>query len=128
MSAARFPGPRRTGRPPVPGIAVLLIRAIRLRGRIRLADPWIAVGVGIGDLLLCGILLLVAVGALFVEPTTREQETQAWHLAGRIYGCWFLGGLVLFPVLGTIRATVVHVTTMIVTPVALFLILVLLAA
>ncbi|MER6157276.1 hypothetical protein ABT147_17310 [Streptomyces sp. NPDC001868] len=81
-----------------------------------------------GDLILCGILFLVAVGALFVEPTTREQETEAWRLAGRIYGCWFLGGLVLLPVLGAVRATAVHLTTMIAAPVALFLVLVLLAA
>jgi hypothetical protein len=39
-----------------------------------------------------------------------------------------VGGLVLFPVLGMTRALVVHLTTMIVAPVALFLILVLLPA
>jgi hypothetical protein len=69
---------------------------------------------------LCCALLLVAVGALFVEPATRAEETAAWHLAGRIYGWWFLGGLVLFPVLGMTRALAVHLTTMIATPAALF--------
>ncbi|MFE7837905.1 hypothetical protein ACFU53_18220 [Streptomyces sp. NPDC057474] len=69
-----------------------------------------------------------AVGALFVEPTTREQENEAWHLAGRIYGYWLVGGLALFPVLGMTRTLVVHLTTMIVAPVALFALVMLSAA
>ncbi|MDX2914897.1 hypothetical protein PV517_40290 [Streptomyces griseiscabiei] len=111
---------RRTDRPPA--------RARRLRGRIRERDGRVAAGVGAVDVLVCGVLLLVAVGALFAEPTTREQETEAWHLAGRIYGWWFVGGLVLLPVLGAVRAAVVHLATMIAAPVALTLILVLLPA
>ncbi|MDX2522883.1 hypothetical protein ACSCB1_18960 [Streptomyces europaeiscabiei] len=94
----------------------------------RRADQRVAVVVGAGDLLLCCVLLLVAVGALFVEPTTREQETVAWHLAGRIYGYWLVGGLVLFPVLRMTRTLVVHLATMIVTPVVLFVLVVLSAA
>lgn len=91
----------------------------------RRADQRFAVVVGVGDLLLCCVLLLVAVGALFVEPTTREQETEAWHLAGRIYAYWLVGGLVLFPVLRMTRTLVVHLATMIVTPVVLFVLVVL---
>lgn len=105
-----------------------MIRAIRLRRRIRSADTRVAVGVGAGDLLLCCVLLLVAVGVWFVEPTTSEEETQAWHLAGRIYGYWLLSGLVLFPVLGMTRTLVVHLTAMIVAPVVLFALVMLSAA
>ncbi|MEU5200343.1 hypothetical protein AB0G86_40935 [Streptomyces scabiei] len=47
--------------------------------------------VGMGNVLLCCVLLLVAVGVLFVEPVTRAEETAAWHLAARIHGWWFLG-------------------------------------
>ncbi|MBD9727239.1 hypothetical protein [Streptomyces caniscabiei] len=71
------------------------------------------------------MLLLVAVGALFVEPTTRAEETEAGQLAARIYGCWFLGGLVLFPVSRMTRTWLVHLATMILTPVALFALVVL---
>ncbi|MEH0634304.1 hypothetical protein QBA35_13190 [Streptomyces bottropensis] len=53
------------------------------------------------------------------------EETAAWQLAGRIYGWWLLGGLVLFPVLGLTRALVVHLATMIATPPALFTLVVL---
>ncbi|MZD21190.1 hypothetical protein GTY82_28875 [Streptomyces sp. SID5476] len=93
--------------------------------QIRRADRRVAVGVGAGNVLLCCVLLLVAVGVLFVEPVTRAEETAAWQLAGRIYGWWLLGGLVLFPVLGLTRALVVHLATMIATPPALFTLVVL---
>ncbi|MBE1597909.1 MULTISPECIES: hypothetical protein [Streptomyces] len=71
------------------------------------------VGVGAGNVLLCCVLL------------TRAEETAAWQLAGRILGWWLLGGLALFPVLGLTRALVVHLTTMIATPPALFTLVVL---
>ncbi|MGW0842489.1 hypothetical protein ACWD26_20455 [Streptomyces sp. NPDC002787] len=105
-------------------------RAIRpsCRERLRRADQRVAVGVGAGDVLLCGVLLLMAVGALFVEPTTRAEETEAWHSAGRIYLYWLVGGLVLFPVLRLTRTLVVHLTAMIVTPVVLFALVMLSAA
>ncbi|WP_307835228.1 hypothetical protein [Streptomyces adelaidensis] len=99
--------------------------AIRLRRRARQADRPVAVGVGAGDLLLCGVLLLVAVGVLGFEPTTREEEADAWGLAGRIYGYWLAGGLVVFSVLGMVRSLLTHLVMMLVAPVALFLILVL---
>ncbi|QFQ98031.1 hypothetical protein F9278_19460 [Streptomyces phaeolivaceus] len=95
---------------------------------MRQVDGRGAVFVGGWDVVVCGVLLLVAVGALFFEPGTREEETEAWHLAGRTYGWWFVGGLVLFPVLGMIRTTVVHLVTMIAAPVAAALVLVLPAA
>ncbi|MDX3645477.1 hypothetical protein [Streptomyces sp. MB09-02B] len=91
-------------------------------------DRRVVVGVGVGNVLLCGVLLLVAVGALFVQPTTRAEETDAWQLAGRIYGCWLLGGLVLFPVLRMTRTWAVHLATMIVTPVVMFALVMLSAA
>ncbi|MFE7763112.1 hypothetical protein [Streptomyces sp. NPDC057438] len=89
--------------------------------------PVVGVVVGAVNVLLCCVLLLVAVGVLFVEPVTRAEETAAWHLAGRIYGWWFLGGLVLFPVLGMVRTSAVHLTTMIATPGVLFTLVVLAA-
>ena len=95
---------------------------IRSRGRV---DRRVAVGVGAGNVVLCCVLLLVAIGALFVEPTTRAEETEAGQLAARLYGCWFLGGLVLFPVLRMTRTWLVHLATMIVTPVVLFALVVL---
>ncbi|MFF9776145.1 hypothetical protein ACF1HJ_21100 [Streptomyces sp. NPDC013978] len=95
---------------------------VRSGGR---ADRRVAVGVGAGNVVLCCVLLLVAIGALFVEPTTRAEETAAGQLAGRIHGSWFLGGLVLFPVLRMTRTWVVHLATMIVTPVVLFALVVL---
>ena len=70
----------------------------------------------------------MAVGVLFVEPATREEEGAAWGLAGRIYGWWLVGGLVFFPVVGVVRTLVVHLATMVVAPVALFRIVVLAAA
>ncbi|MEE1759620.1 MULTISPECIES: hypothetical protein [unclassified Streptomyces] len=90
---------------------------VRSRGR---ADRRVAVGIGAWNVVLCCVLLLVAIGALFVEPTTRAEESEAGQLAGRIYGGWLLGGLVLFPVLRMTRTWLVHLATMIVTPVVLF--------
>jgi hypothetical protein len=83
--------------------------------------------VGVGNVLLCCVLLLVAVGVLFVEPATRAEETAAWQLAGRIYGCWFLGGLVLLPALGMTRTSAVHLATMIGAPAVLFTLVMLVA-
>ncbi|MFF5360840.1 hypothetical protein ACFY4I_15820 [Streptomyces scabiei] len=55
-----------------------------------------------------------------MEPATRAEETAAWHRAGRIYGGWFLGGLVLLPAPGTTRTPAVHLATMIAAPAVLF--------
>ncbi|MDX2933215.1 hypothetical protein [Streptomyces ipomoeae] len=99
--------------------------AIRLRRRARQADKSVAVVVGMADLLLCGVLLLTAAGVLFIEPTTRAEEADAWGVAGRVYGYWLVGGLVVFSVLGMGRALLAHLVTMLVAPVVLFLLLVL---
>lgn len=79
-------------------------------------------------MLLCVVLLLMAVGVLFLEPTTREEEADAWGVAGRIYGYWLVGGLVLFSVLRMGRTLLAHLATMLGAPVVLFLIVMLLAA
>lgn len=79
-------------------------------------------------MLLCVVLLLMAVGVLFLEPTTRAEEADAWTVAGRIYGCWLAGGLVLFAVLGMTRTLLAHLATMLGAPVVLFLLVMLLAA
>ncbi|MDX3522312.1 hypothetical protein [Streptomyces scabiei] len=104
-------------------------RLRRLRRHVRAVDGRGVAGVvvGVGNVLLCCVLLLVAVGVLFVEPATRAEETAAWHLAGRIYGWWFLGGLVLLPALGMTRTLAVHLATMIAAPAVLFTLVVLAA-
>lgn len=122
-----LPGPT-SSRTPVVSDRVPPVGAIRLRRRARQADRPVAVVVGVGDLLLCGVLLLTAIGVLFFEPTTRAEEADAWGVAGRVYGYWLAGGLVLFSVLGMTRTLLAHLATMLGAPVVLFLIVMLLAA
>jgi len=90
-------------------------------------DKPVALIVGLGNMLLCGVLFVMAIGGLLCfEAATRGQETTARNLAGQIFGCWLTGGLMLFSVLGMTRALFSHLTTMLFTPTALFLILMLL--
>ncbi|MGW5127057.1 hypothetical protein ACWEQ7_24035 [Streptomyces sp. NPDC004069] len=72
------------------------------------------------------LFLMMIGGALGFEATTREQETAARTLAGQACGCWLAGGLLLFSVLGMTRALFSHLATMLFTPVALALVLMLL--
>ncbi|MEV0694030.1 hypothetical protein [Streptomyces sp. NPDC050388] len=81
--------------------------------------------VGVGDLLMCGVLLLVAVGVVGAEPTTRAEETAAWHTAGELYVGWLAVGLVFFAVLGMTRSLLTHVAMMLISPVLLVLLMIL---
>ncbi|QEU87478.1 hypothetical protein CP969_24450 [Streptomyces viridosporus T7A] len=102
----------------------MLMNALRLRRRVRRLDRPVSTVVGTGDLLLCGVLLLTATGVLFHEPTTREEESAAFGLAGQVYGYWLVGGLALFSVLGMPRTLLAHLAVMLLSPVVLFLLLV----
>ncbi|MEV5433330.1 hypothetical protein [Streptomyces sp. NPDC052701] len=101
--------------------------AIQLWRRARRADKPVAVIVGVGNMLLCGVLFVMVIGGLLgFGATTREQETAARILAGQIFGGWLAGGLMLLFMLGMTRALFSHLATMLFTPAALILILVLL--
>ncbi|WP_253266236.1 hypothetical protein [Streptomyces sp. 6-11-2] len=101
--------------------------AIQLWRRVRRVDKPVAVIVGVGNLLLCVVLFFMAIGGvLSFGASTREEETAAWILAGQIFGCWLVGGLMLFSVLVMARALFSHLATMLFTPIALTLILLLL--
>ncbi|MER5845650.1 hypothetical protein ABT126_00725 [Streptomyces sp. NPDC002012] len=101
--------------------------AIQLWRRVRRADKPVAVIVGVGNLLLCGVLFLMMIGGVLnFEAATREQETAAQTLAGQIFGCWLAGGLMLFSMLGMTRALFSHLATMLCMPAALIVILTLL--
>ncbi|GAA3302097.1 hypothetical protein GCM10020295_46960 [Streptomyces cinereospinus] len=69
-------------------------------------------------LLCCGLLPLATGGLPGAGATTREQENAAQELAFQIFGCWFLGGLLLFAVLGLGRALCVHLATLLLAPAA----------
>ncbi|MFJ5154183.1 hypothetical protein ACIQCF_21830 [Streptomyces sp. NPDC088353] len=101
--------------------------AIQLWRRVRRVDKPVAVIVGVGNLLLCAVLFFMAIGGLLSSgASTREEETAARILAGQIFGCWLVGGLMLFSVLVMTRALFSHLATMLFTPIALTLILLLL--
>ncbi|MFJ8233266.1 hypothetical protein ACIQ9E_25460 [Streptomyces sp. NPDC094448] len=97
---------------------------LRLRRRIRRADRRTAAAVAIGNVVLLTMLLAMAVGVLpGFEVRTREQESAVQGSAARIFGCWLAGGLLLFAALGTIRALLAHLATMLAPPALLILIL-----
>ncbi|MFJ8935079.1 hypothetical protein ACIRL0_05085 [Streptomyces sp. NPDC102365] len=92
--------------------------------QVRLIDRTVYVFVGAGDLLLCGVLLLMAIGVVGAEPTTGAEETAAWRNAGELYVGWLSGGAVLLAVLGMKRSLLAHVVAMLMSPVIVFLLLV----
>ncbi|MEW1547709.1 hypothetical protein [Streptomyces tsukubensis] len=97
---------------------------LRFRRRIRRADRRTAGAVGIGNVVLLTTLLALAIGVLpGFEVRTGAQESAVEGAAARIFGCWLAGGLVLFAVLGTVRALLVHLATMLAPPALLILIL-----
>ncbi|MEV4432777.1 hypothetical protein [Streptomyces sp. NPDC049585] len=99
----------------------------RLRRRARRADGKAARLVGVGNVLLCGVLFLVAIGGVgFFEATTRAQETAWADAAGSVYGCWLAGGLMVFSVLGMMRTLLTHLTTMFLVPVVSLILVLLL--
>ncbi|MEV6423601.1 hypothetical protein [Streptomyces sp. NPDC051662] len=95
----------------------------------RRRDKPTAVIIGAANLLMSSVLILMMIGALpFYEPMTREQEMAAQHSAIPIFGGWIAAGLVLSLVLGMLRTALSHLTTMLLPPAALILILLALEA
>lgn len=98
------------------------MNAAPLWRRIRQSDKSAAVIVGLGNLLLCGLLLPMLIGGVLIfEATTREQERTAQHLAAQTFGYWLAGGLLLFSLLRMTRTLFSHLATMLLPPVALIL-------
>ncbi|MFF8609575.1 hypothetical protein ACF06X_27020 [Streptomyces sp. NPDC015346] len=98
------------------------MNAAQLWRRVRQADKSAAVIVGMGNLVLCGLLLPMLIGGVLIfEATTQEQETTAQHLAAQVFGYWFAGGLMLFSMLRMTRTLFSHLATMLLPPVALIL-------
>ncbi|MFF6784546.1 hypothetical protein [Streptomyces sp. NPDC012510] len=86
----------------------------------RRADRRVAVVVGVSDVLLSLLLFLKAIGMPpFSEAMTREEETADWHFAVPVFGCWLLGGLLLFAVLAMPRTLLTHLAAMLLPPIAL---------
>ncbi|MGP2436457.1 hypothetical protein [Streptomyces sp. JW3] len=100
---------------------------IRLWRRVRRADRPAAPVVGAADVLLGSLLFFLASGVL-TDPATREQENAAQTLALGLFLSWLLGGLLLFALLGMVRTLCGHLLTLLLTPVVLFLLLLVLAA
>lgn len=98
------------------------MNAAQLWKRAREKDQSAAVIVGLGNLLLCSLLLLMMIGGVLIfEATTREQETAAQHLVAQIFGYWLAGGLMLFSVLRMMRTLFSHLATLLLPPLALIL-------
>lgn len=97
--------------------------ATGLGRRARRSDRPCAVVAGAVNLLLSCVLLSMMIGGPFFEATTRAQETSAQEFALRVFGCWLVGGLVLFPALGMTRTAVVHLLTLFLPPAVLILVL-----
>ncbi|MFI1420585.1 hypothetical protein ACH4VX_21865 [Streptomyces sp. NPDC020731] len=100
--------------------------AVRVWRRVRRADRSVAPFVAAGSALVGGVLLLLAIGVIG-DPATRAEETAAQGLALRIFGCWLLGGVVLFAVLGMTRALLGHLAALLLTPLAIVVALMALA-
>ncbi|CAM5239869.1 Integral membrane protein OS=Streptomyces fumanus OX=67302 GN=GCM10018772_10340 PE=4 SV=1 [Streptomyces fumanus] len=77
----------------------------------------------LGDLLVCAALLLASIGAIGTEPTTRAEETAAWQSARKLYVGWLVIGAASFAVLRMPKALLAHMSTMLLSPIALFVLL-----
>lgn len=98
--------------------------AIRPWGQAKLTGGPVAAFVVLGDLLVCAVLLLASMGVVGTEPTTRAEETAAWQSAGKLYFGWLVVGATSFAVLRMPKALLAHVSTMLLSPIALFVLLV----
>ncbi|MEU6841831.1 hypothetical protein ABZ930_08170 [Streptomyces sp. NPDC046716] len=96
---------------------------IRVWAQARSMDRTLFAVVGVADLLLCCVLLLMSVGVVGPEPTTRAEETSAWHSAAGLYLGWLVIGAVLFLALRMTRSLLAHVAMMILSPVLAFLLI-----
>lgn len=92
--------------------------------RIRRADALVAVLVGVGDVLLCGMLLMMvmASGITFGAPdATQQAEMDATnHLARQLYLGWLTVGLLLLGLFRLPRSALAHLLCMVVPPAVLF--------
>lgn len=104
------------------------MNAERTWGQAKLAGGQAAAIVALGDLLVCAVLLLASTGVIGTEPTTREEETGAWQSAGQLYFGWLVIGATLFSMLRMPKALLAHVSTMLLSPIALFVLLLLLSS
>ncbi|MGK3095274.1 hypothetical protein ACG93S_36285 [Streptomyces sp. WAC01490] len=102
--------------------------AIRPWGHDKLAGGTVAAITVLGDLLVCAVLLLASIGVIGTEPTTRAEETAAWQSAGQLYVGWLVVGATSFAVLRLPKALLAHVLTMLLSPMALFVLLLLLSS
>ncbi|MCX4657615.1 hypothetical protein OG249_37810 [Streptomyces microflavus] len=102
--------------------------AIRPWGQAKLAGGHVTAIVVLGDLLVCALLLLASIGVIGTEPTTRAEETAAWQSAGQLYFGWLVVGAASFALLRMPKALLAHVSTMLLSPIALFVLLLLLAS
>ncbi|MFF9148234.1 hypothetical protein ACF1BN_25615 [Streptomyces sp. NPDC014861] len=85
--------------------------------RMRRADAPVAVLVGVGDILLCGVLymMIIASGITFGGPDeTQQAEMDATHqLAERLYFGWLAGGLLVFSLFRLPRSVLTHLVCMV---------------
>ena len=88
---------------------------VRVWKGVRRADRSVAPSVVAGNVLVGGVLLWLAIGGIG-NPATREEENAAQDLALRIFGCWLLGGVALFAVLGMVRSLLGHLAALLLTP------------
>ncbi|MFE0204142.1 hypothetical protein [Streptomyces sp. NPDC058985] len=77
----------------------------------------------LGDLIVCAVLLLASIGVIGTEPTSRAEETAAWQSAGRLYFGWLVVGATFFAVLRLPKVLFAHMSTMLLSPIALFVLL-----
>lgn len=97
--------------------------AIRPRAQAKLAGGSVAAIVVLGDLLVCAVLLLASIGVIGPEPTSRAEETAAWQSAGRLYFGWLVIGAMSFAVLRMPKVLFAHMSSMLLSPIALFVLL-----
>ncbi|MEU1777710.1 hypothetical protein ABZ804_31800 [Streptomyces sp. NPDC047726] len=102
--------------------------AIRPWGQAKLAGRHVAAIVVLVDLLVCAVLLLASIGVIGKEPTTRAEETAAWQSAGQLYLGWLVVGATSFALLRMPKALLAHVSTTLLSPMALFVLLLLLSS
>jgi hypothetical protein len=92
--------------------------------RIRRADALVAVLVGVGDVLLCGMLLMMvmASGITFGAPDETQQADMdaTSRLASHLYFGWLAGGLLLLGLFRLPRSALAHLLCMVVPPAVLF--------
>ncbi|MDT3725240.1 hypothetical protein ROS62_10160 [Streptomyces sp. DSM 41972] len=95
--------------------------------RVRRSDRAVAPFAVVVSALVGVMLLWLAIGGIG-DPATLEQENAAEELALGLFGCWLLGGAVLYAVLGMFRALLGHLAALLVAPLAVIVALLVLSA